>query len=131
MSNQITYIWDCRTTDVYPSYEEFNDVVYNVHWRLTADQIVDEKRYYAVSIGTQTISTDTIEPEGFLPFPSPTDEEACATFLNQVTEWVKEEMGQERIEEMEASLATQIANQINPPSVTLTIGVSEPFIPAE
>jgi hypothetical protein len=131
MSNQITYTWDCSTTDVYPFYEEFNDVVYNVHWRLTAEQIVAEKRYYAVSIGTQTISTDTIQPEGFLPFPSPTDEEACAIFLNQVTEWVKEEMGQERIDEMEASLATQIANQINPPSVTLTIGVSEPFIPAE
>jgi hypothetical protein len=127
MSNQITYTWDCRTTDVYPSYEEFSDVVYNVHWRLTAEQIVAEKRYYAVSIGTQTISTDTIEPEGFLPFPLPTDEEACEEFLNQVTEWVKEEMGQERIDEMEASLSTQIANQINPPSVTLTIGVSEPY----
>jgi hypothetical protein len=128
MSNQITYTWDCRTTDVYPSYEQFSDVVYNVHWRLTAEQIVAEKRYYAVSIGTQTISTETIQPEGFLPFPSPTDEEACATFLNQVTEWVKEEMGQERIDEMEASLDTQIANQINPPSVTLTIGVSEPYV---
>jgi hypothetical protein len=127
MSNQITYTWDCRTTDVYPSYQEFSDVVYNVHWRLTAEQIVAEKRYYAVSIGTQTISTDTIQPEGFLPFPSPTDEQACTTFLNQVTEWVKEEMGQERIDEMEASLDTQIANQINPPSVTLTIGVSEPY----
>jgi hypothetical protein len=127
MSNQITYVWDCRTTDVYPFYEEFNDVVYNVHWRLTAEQIVEEKRYYAVSIGTQTISTATIEPEDFLPFPSPTDEQACAIFLNQVTEWVKEEMGQERIDEMEASLDTQIANQINPPSVTLTIGVSEPY----
>ena len=127
MSNQITYTWDCRTTDVYPSYEEFNDVVYNVHWRLTAEQIVSEKRYYAVSIGTQTISTATIEPEGFLPFPSPSDEDACAAFLSQVTEWVKEEMGQDRIDEMEASLSTQIANQINPPSVTLTIGVSEPY----
>lgn len=128
MSNQITYTWDCKTTDVYPFHEGFNDVVYNVHWRLIAEQTVEEKSYYAVSIGTQTISTNTIEPEGFLPFPLPTDEEACEEFLNQVTEWVKEEMGQERIDEMEASLATQIENKINPPSVTLTIGVSEPYV---
>jgi hypothetical protein len=131
MSNKITYIWDCRTTDVYPSYEEFNDVVYNVHWRLTAEKVVDKKTYYAVSIGTQTISTDTIQPEGFLPFPSPSDKDACDIFLNRVTEWVKEEIGQTNIDELEASLATQIENKINPPSVTLTIGISDPITPAE
>jgi hypothetical protein len=131
VSNQINYIWDCRTTDIYPSHNEFNDVVYKVHWRLTGEKFVDGKRYYAASIGTQEISTDTIKPEGFLPFPSPSDEQACSVFLNQVTEWVKEEMGQFRINELEESLAVQIADKINPKSVKLTIGISEPFTPAE
>jgi hypothetical protein len=128
MSNQINYIWDCSTTDVYPSHQGFNDVIYNVHWRVTAQTEVDGKIYYATSIGTQTISTETIQPEGFLPFPSPTDEAACALFLNQVTEWVKEEMGIEKIEEMESSLVEQVNNKINPPSVTLKIGVDSPVV---
>ena len=36
-----TYTWDCRTVDTYPTHTDPNevtesDVVYNVHWRLTA-----------------------------------------------------------------------------------------------
>ena len=127
MENEITYTWNCRTTDVYPNYEGLNDVVYNVHWIVIGKKTVGEKEYYQQSIGTQTISVETIQPEGFIPFPSPADQAECDAFAAQVTAWVKEEMGTERVTELEASIATQIANQINPPSVTLTIGVSEPY----
>lgn len=127
MENEIIYTWNCRTTDVYPNYEGLNDVVYNVHWIVTGKKTVGEKEYYQQSIGTQTISVETIQPEGFIPFPSPADQAECDAFAAQVTAWVKEEMGTERVTELEASIATQIANQINPPSVTLTIGVSEPY----
>ena len=127
MENEIIYTWNCRTTDVYPNYEGLNDVVYNVHWIVIGKKTVGEKEYYQQSIGTQTISVETIQPEGFIPFPSPADQAECDAFAAQVTAWVKEEMGTERVTELEASIATQIANQINPPSVTLTIGVSEPY----
>jgi hypothetical protein len=127
MENEIIYTWNCRTTDVYPDYEDLNDVVYNVHWIVIGKKTVGEKEYYQQSIGTQTISVETIQPEGFIPFPSPADQAECDAFAAQVTAWVKEEMGTERVAELEASIATQIANQINPPSVTLTIGVSEPY----
>ena len=127
MENEIIYTWNCRTTDVYPDYEGLNDVVYNVHWIVIGKKTVGEKEYYQQSIGTQTISVETIQPEGFIPFPSPADQAECDAFAAQVTAWVKEEMGTERVTELEASIATQIANQINPPSVTLTIGVSEPY----
>lgn len=127
MENEIIYTWNCRTTDVYPNYEGLNDVVYNVHWIVIGKKTVGEKEYYQQSIGTQTVSLETIQPEGFIPFPSPADQAECDAFAAQVTAWVKEEMGTERVTELEASIATQIANQINPPSVTLTIGVSEPY----
>ena len=127
MENEIIYTWNCRTTDVYPNYEGLNDVVYNVHWIVIGKKTLGEKEYYQQSIGTQTVSLETIQPEGFIPFPSPADQAECDAFAAQVTAWVKEEMGTERVAELEASIATQIANQINPPSVTLTIGVSEPY----
>ena len=127
MENEITYNWDCKTTDVYPQFEQLNDVVYNVHWRLTGSTTVDGKDYYQQNIGTQMLSLEVIQPEGFIPFPEPSDVAACDAFAQQVTEWTIEAMGEDRVNELKASLATQIANQINPPSVTLTIGVSEPY----
>lgn len=130
MPREITYTWNCRTTDVYPDYDGLNDVVYNVHWILVGSTVVDTKTYYQQSIGTQTLSVQTIQPEGFIPFPSPSDQAACDAFAAQITTWTQEEMGTERVAELEASIAQQIENQINPPSVTLTIGVSEPYIPA-
>lgn len=127
MENEIIYTWNCRTTDVYPNYEGLNDVVYNVHWIVIGKKTVGEKEYYQQFIGTQSVSLETIQPEGFIPFPSPADQAECDAFAAQVTAWVKEEMGTERVAEIESSIATQIENQINPPSVTLTIGVSEPY----
>ena len=31
-----TYSWNCKTVDCYPTFDDETDVVYNVHWRLTA-----------------------------------------------------------------------------------------------
>ena len=33
----IGYTWDVSTVDTYPTLESNADVVYNVHWRLTAE----------------------------------------------------------------------------------------------
>ena len=112
---------------MYPQFEQLNDVVYNVHWRLTGSTTVDGKEYYQQNIGTQMLSLEVIQPEGFIPFPEPSDVAACDAFAQQVTEWTIEAIGEDRVNELKASLATQIANQINPPSVTLTIGISEPY----
>jgi hypothetical protein len=128
MTNQINYQWNCKTVDVYPQFEQLNDVVYNVHWRLTGTTEVEGKTYYAVSIGTQTLSVETIQPEGFIPFPEPSDAEACLAFENQVIQWTTEEMGEQRVNELMAGLEQQIQNQINPPSLTLTIGVDQPIV---
>jgi hypothetical protein len=106
------FIWDCRTIDCYPTMGELADVVYNVHWRFTGTREVDGKTYTATNIGTQIVPTEGIE--NFIPENELTNE--------IVTSWVVAAMGAERVAELETSIDAQIDDQINPKSITLTIG---------
>jgi hypothetical protein len=125
MSN-IIYSWDCRTVDCYPTKDEqgveLDDVVYNIHWRLTGTEVVDTKTYSATVIGTQMVAADDIDPETFVPFDELTNEIA--------TGWCTSAMGAEQVANLETSVANQIASQINPTSITLVIGEPAPVPPA-
>ena len=116
-----TYDWNCATVDCYPTDGEYTDVVYNVHWRVTGiSDTLDPQgnAYTATSIGTQTISTSDLS--GFTPFDDLTNADAVA--------WTQSAMGAEQVTALEANLDSQIALEITPTTVTLTIG--EP-VPAE
>ena len=109
-----TYSWNCRTVDCYPTFDEQSDVVYNVHWRLTAtsDQVDSNDNPYVASVyGTQAISTDDIE--NFIPFADLTN--------TIVTGWVEDIWGEDKVAEMKTNLDNNIESQINPTSVTLQI----------
>ena len=109
-----TYSWDCKTVDCYPSKDNNKDVVYNIHWRYTctSDKVDAESNpYTATIIGTQVISTDDITD--FIPFADLTNA--------KVTEWCKSALGAEKLDEMKANLDAQIAEKINPTSVTLSV----------
>jgi hypothetical protein len=89
-----TYSWNCKTVDCYPTFDDETDVVYNIHWRLTAtssDVDAEGNPYVASVYGTQSISTDDIE--NFIPF---------ADLTNTI-------------------VTSNIESQINPTSVTLQI----------
>ena len=120
----IVYSWDCKTVDCYPTKDEqgveLTDVVYNVHWRLTGTEESGGKEYSATVIGTQTVTAEDIDPDTFIPFDQLTNEIA--------TGWCTSAMGAEQVATLEANVATQIANQINPPSVTLVIGEPVPTV---
>ena len=119
-----TYDWNCKTVDCYPTDGEYTDVVYNVHWIVTgtSDTLDPEgNAYTATSIGTQTISTSDLS--GFTPFADLTNADAVA--------WTKSAMGAEQVTALEANIDSQIALEITPVSVTLTIGEPEPTPPAE
>ena len=122
----ITYTWDCRTVDCYPTKDEqgveLDDVVYNIHWRLTGTEVVDTKTYSATVIGTQMVAAEDIDPETFVPFDELTNEIA--------TGWCTSSMGAEQVANLETSVANQIASQINPTSITLVIGEPAPVPPA-
>ena len=110
-----TYTWDCNTVDVYPTYDDLTDVVYNVHWRLTGTDPTDT--YSATVIGTEMLSVETIQPEGFIPVADLTNA--------QVTAWVEEQMGADRVAELKASADSQITEDITPTTITMQIGGDE------
>ena len=110
-----TFEWNCKTVDVYPTDGQYTDVVYNVHWIVTgtSDQVdPDGNPYTGRSIGTQILDTSTITD--FIPFTDLTNEQAV--------EWTKGAMGAEQVAEIEANVEAQINQEINPTSITMTIG---------
>ena len=49
----ISYTWDVKTVDTYPSHTDEqepsnteSDVIYNVHWRLTGEDDVNQGRAF-------------------------------------------------------------------------------------
>lgn len=111
-----TYKWNCKIVDAYPTYEGYADVVYNIHWSLTAnsDKLNPEGNpYSATSIGSQILDVSDIK--NFIPFNDLTEAEVQA--------WTESALGVDKIAELKARLDNQIDLEINPPSIQLTIGV--------
>lgn len=103
----ITYDWNCKTVDVHPQEEGETNVVYNVHWIVTG---VDGD-YSATNIGTQVVLLS--EGGAFIPFEDLTNE--------IVVGWTKDAIGEDQVDQIEASIASQIEDQKNPVSVTMVI----------
>ena len=112
----IGYTWDVSTVDTYPTLESNADVVYNVHWRLTAEddanQDADGNNWTASSYGTQSV--DTSDLSSFTAFADLTS--------SDVQGWVEAAMGADTVTTMKAGLDAQIAEKITPTSVTKQIG---------
>jgi hypothetical protein len=110
----ITYNWDCKTVDTYPTHAGESNVVYKVHWRVTgvSDQVDSNGNPYSVTnIGTQVLSTEDLS--NFTAFDT--------VVHSDVIGWVKEAMGEEAVENIESSIEGKINNLITPASVTLTV----------
>ena len=106
----VSYFWTINPLEAYPTASGESDVVFTAHWQLHATEEVDGTTYTAQSIGTQGLTYTS--GSSFTPFEELT--------LPQVQGWVEGAMGEEQVNNIKAGLATQIANQINPPVVTLT-----------
>jgi len=103
----ITYDWNCKTVDVHPQEEGKTNVVYNVHWVVTGIQ----EDYSATNIGTQVVLLS--EGGDFIPLEDLTNE--------TIVGWTKDAIGEEQVKAIETSIASQIEEEINPTSVTMTI----------
>ena len=112
----IGYTWDVSTVDTYPTLESNADVVYNVHWRLTAEddanQDADGNNWTATVYGTQSV--DTSDLSNFTAFADLTS--------SDVQSWVEAAMGADAVQSLKDGLDAQIAEKITPTSVTKTIG---------
>ena len=112
----IGYTWDVSTVDTYPTLDSNADVVYNVHWRLNAEddanQDADGNNWTATVYGSQAV--DTSDLSSFTAFADLTS--------SDVQGWVEAAMGEEAVADLKAGLDAQIEAKINPTSVTKTIG---------
>lgn len=83
-----------------------------------------EEEFSYTNIGTQVLTLENIQPEGFIPFDQLTHE--------QVIAWTEEAIGEERIEEIKTAIAEAIDRLITPVSVTKVVGeVSAPVLGSE
>ena len=105
----VSYNWTINPLECYPTSSEGPDFVFVAHWQLHATETVDDVTYTATSIGTQSVPANT--GSAFIPFEDLT--------LPVVQGWVEESMGAEQVDALKNGLAQNIANQINPPTVTL------------
>jgi hypothetical protein len=105
--------------DCYPSSEGQTNVVYNVHWRVTAtsptnhtvtnlDGTTSTVPYTASVYGTQGITFNA--STAFTAFASLTQAEVIG--------WVQSAMGSASVTSLEANLDNQINTQITPTSIT-------------
>ncbi len=112
----IGYTWDVSTVDTYPTKDSKSDVVYNVHWRLTATDDTNKdsegNNWTATSYGSQGV--DTSDLSNFTAFADLT--------ASDVQGWVEAALGADEVKAMKDALDAQIAELITPTSVTKTIG---------
>ena len=99
----ITYTWGVVQLECYPEVVNLTDVVFTVHWTLSAtDGTHGGYAYSAVSVPAPT--------GAFTPF--------AALTVAEVIGWVQSAMGAEAVASYEAGVAAQIQAQINPTVVT-------------
>ena len=112
----IGYTWAVSTVDTYPTKDSKSDVIYNVHWRLTAtddaNKDSDGNFWSASTYSTQTL--DTSDLSNFKAFADVT--------ASDVQGWVEAAMGADEVTTMKAGLDAQIAEMITPTSVQKNIG---------
>jgi hypothetical protein len=81
--------------------------VVNVHWRYSMTETEETGKTYYADIYSVASYTENPEAEGYIPYEELTKE--------IVVGWVKDSLGEERLEEIEKSLTEQIQSQKNPP----------------
>lgn len=112
----ISYKWDVKTVDTYPTKDSKSDVVYNVHWRLTAtddtNNDADGNPQTATVYGSQGL--DTSDLSSFTAFADLT--------ASDVQGWVEAALTSDTVNDMKDGLDSTIEELVTPTSVQKTIG---------
>jgi len=110
----INYKWIISSLDSYPKNAEgLTDVICLVHWRYQAEQVQDDKTYFAEVYGASSVPSP--DPADFVPYEQVTYEMVCG--------WLESILD---IQSLNTNLDSQIADQINPKIVTLPLPFSNP-----
>ena len=112
----ISYAWDVKTVDTYPTKDSKSDVVYNVHWRLTAtddtNNDAEGNSLTATVYGSQAL--DTSDLSSFTEFADLT--------VSDVQGWVEAALTADTVNDMKDSLDSTIEELVTPTSVQKIIG---------
>ena len=107
----ISYSWDCKTCDTYPTKSGKSNVVHTVHWRLTAtddtNKDSDGNNWTVSSYGAQSL--DTSDLSSFKTWSSLTN--------SDIQGWVETALGSDKVTSMKAGLDASIAEKVTPTSV--------------
>ena len=112
----ISYTWDVSTCDTFPTKSGKSNVVYNVHWRLTATDDTNNDAngnpQTASVYGAQSLDTSDL-----------------STFTNwssldaaKVQGWVEAALTSDKVTALKTSLDAQIAEKVTPTTVQKTLG---------
>ena len=86
-------------------HEISDGAVIVAHWRASDSEVVDDVTYSSSSYGTCGFTPDPSSPD-YVPYADITEEMAIG--------WTKDSLGEEQVESIEASIASQIDAEKNP-----------------
>ena len=116
----IYYEWDCKTVEVVAESGDYTNVVFKVTWIYNgvSDQLDGEDNPYR-SRRAGTIFLEAPSTSEFTPIEELTEE--------QVVGWVTSYLGDEKIGELEASIAENIDKDMNPTSFSFNVPQTAPM----
>ena len=112
----IGYTWNVSTVDTYPTKDSKSDVIYNVHWKLTATDDTN-KDANDVNISETVYSTQLLDTSDLSNFKAFAD-----VTVSDVQGWVETAIGSDEVTAMKTGLDAKITEMITPTSVLKRIG---------
>ena len=115
----INYTWDVKTVDV-KEIDGKTDTVFNVHWRLQAEDdanTVKDDFGNDVPVSTSVYGTQSLDTSDLSNFTAFAD-----LTTSDVQGWVEAAMGEDEVQTKKDNLDAQIDKLVNPIVQTKTIG---------
>lgn len=106
-----TITWKVTNMDSYPKYDNYTDVVFNVHWDCLGNEEYSGSTYNSRVYGVNGVQFHS--GSQFIPYNELTQ--------NDVLTWLFESMGSGSKASYEQAVQQIIDNQINPPVVQLPL----------
>ena len=115
----INYTWDVKTVDV-KEIDGNADTVFNVHWRLNAEDDANTVKDFLgndVPVSTSVYGTQSLDTSDLSDFTAFAD-----LTTNDVQGWVEAAMGEEEVQAKKDSLDATIAELVTPTVQTKQVG---------
>ena len=107
----ITYTWDTKTVDTYPTKSGESDVIFKVYWKLEG---VDDTAEKNSAYTTGVVDLDTSDLSSFIAFADVTE--------SDVDGWVQAEIGADQISNYKSGIEAKITEKATPTVVRKYIG---------